>query len=95
MAQSSPKKRTGFIHAWEETERHWGIRPDGFSLHLSESDYKQFVKEYWDSMPDSAPEIYYRPAFGAELQEVVLPERIYQRLQEVTGLRDHELSAGE
>ena len=33
---------------WEESERGWGVRPDGCSLHLTEADRKQFIKEYWD-----------------------------------------------
>ena len=48
--------------SWEESERGWGTRPDGFSLHLTESDYRSFVKVYWAGMPDSVPHEYSRPA---------------------------------
>ena len=37
---------------WEESERGWGIRPDGYSLHLNNEDRKQFIKEYWALLPD-------------------------------------------
>jgi hypothetical protein len=40
---------------WEESERGWGIRPDGYSLHLTKEDSEAFVKEYWDTMPDRGP----------------------------------------
>lgn len=46
---------------WEESEKNWGVRPDGFSLHLSFAALKRFVHAYWDAMPDDAPEAYSRP----------------------------------
>ena len=47
---------------WEESERGWGVRPDGYSLHLTESDRQTFVKAYWDRMPDNVPDEYLRPS---------------------------------
>ncbi|MEY2665200.1 MAG: hypothetical protein RLZZ480_305 [Candidatus Parcubacteria bacterium] len=47
---------------WLESERGWGIRPDGYSLHLTESNRQQFVREYWDRMPDEVPDEYSRPS---------------------------------
>lgn len=49
------------VQKWEETERGWGQRPDGFSLHLTEEDRQAFIKEYWERMPDSVPDEYSRP----------------------------------
>ncbi|HTE58645.1 MAG TPA: hypothetical protein VK694_07965 [Verrucomicrobiae bacterium] len=46
---------------WEETERGWGERPDGFSLHLSLDGLRRYIKAYWDRMPDQAPSEYSRP----------------------------------
>lgn len=46
---------------WEETERGWGERPDGFSLHLSIEGLTSYVKTYWDGMPNTPPEEYSRP----------------------------------
>ncbi len=47
---------------WEESEEGWGTRPDGYSLHLTDADMIQFIKEYWAKMPDEAPKEYSRPA---------------------------------
>ncbi|MFA6461851.1 MAG: hypothetical protein WCV90_06305 [Candidatus Woesearchaeota archaeon] len=47
---------------WDESERGWGIRPDGYSLHLSVEDRQQFIKDYWGTMPDSVPDEYSRPS---------------------------------
>lgn len=49
------------VQKWEESERGWGTRPDGYSLHLADADRKAFIKEYWDRMPDAAPDEYSRP----------------------------------
>lgn len=46
---------------WEELERGWGVRPDGFSLHLSFESLKRYIQDYWDGMPDSPPDEYSRP----------------------------------
>jgi hypothetical protein len=43
---------------WLERERGWGQRPDGYSLHLSETDRKTYCKDYWDKMPDEVPDEY-------------------------------------
>jgi hypothetical protein len=54
------------VTEWLETERGWGQRPDGYSLHLTLRDMKKYIQEYWDSMPDrgpggEAPDEYSRP----------------------------------
>lgn len=46
---------------WEEIERGWGSRPDGFSLHLSFDSLKRYIQAYWDNMPDIAPDEYSQP----------------------------------
>lgn len=40
---------------WTESERGWGQRPDGVSLHRSKEAAEQFIKEYWDRMPPRGP----------------------------------------
>ncbi len=47
---------------WEESERGWGVRPDGISLHATPKNCQTFIKEYWDSMPDEIPDEYSRPS---------------------------------
>lgn len=38
-----------FIQHWEESERGWGIRPDGYSLHLTRQDAVDYVKKAMDN----------------------------------------------
>jgi len=51
---------------WLESERGWGFRPDGYSLHLTEEDRKSYIKAYWDRMPDQVPDEYSRPSGDPE-----------------------------
>ena len=46
------------VQKWEERELGWGSRPDGYSLHLTESDRKAYLREYWKRMPDETPDAY-------------------------------------
>lgn len=53
---------------WLESERGWGSRPDGYSLHrirtdllMRNADVESFVRDYWESMPDETPDEYSRP----------------------------------
>jgi len=36
-----------YFQRWEESERGWGIRPDGCSLHLSEDLHKKYLNEIY------------------------------------------------
>lgn len=72
--------------SWEESERGWGTRPDGCSLHLNEQDYRVFLKEYWDRQPDEVPDEYSRPA-GRPVNAYA-SQGLYQQIMESrNGLR--------
>lgn len=62
MDKQGGKQFRVLCQKWEESERGWGVRPDGYSLHASEEDLKQYTKEYWARMPDEAPDEYSRPS---------------------------------
>ena len=66
---------TVVVQMWEESERSWGVRPDGYSLHLSEFDRLEYIKRYWDSLPAVPPEEYWRPCGTPYLAQV--DEAIY------------------
>ena len=46
---------------WVESEAGWGIRPDGYSLHLTCKDCVNYIEEYWQSLPKEVPREYSRP----------------------------------
>lgn len=75
-----------FCQKWEEVERGWGERPDGFSLHISLEGLKRYVQAYWDGMPDQAPEEYERPC--GTPYEVSITDELSRQIQEAgNGLR--------
>lgn len=47
---------------WIWRERGWGSEDDGYSLHIYQSDVTQYIKEYWDKMPDAVPDEYSCPS---------------------------------
>ena len=70
---------------WIESERGWGMRPDGVSLHLDEEDKKIFINNYWERMPSDVPDEYSRPESGTV---VAVNAQVFSRLKGVdTGLR--------
>lgn len=63
---------TVYRQDWLESERGWGVRPDGYSLHATRADLASFVREYWKGMPDEVPDEYSRPdgeSFTVEVDE--------------------------
>lgn len=64
---------------WEESERGWGVRPDGASLHQNASDLERFVKKYWNGMPDAVPDEYSRPS--GDYYILLVPESVYNEVK--------------
>jgi hypothetical protein len=64
---------------WLESERGWGQRPDGYSIHLTLGDCRRFIEEYWRTMPSGIPDEYSAPAGSP--QERYVDESIYLKLQ--------------
>lgn len=46
---------------WLESERGWGTRPDGYSLHINKVHRDQFIEEYNETLPKEVPDEYSRP----------------------------------
>lgn len=79
------KMREVFVQMWEESERGWGSRPDGFSLHLNQEDLEKYVKAYWDRMPAVAPDEYSRP--DGKPFKALVSEECYQQLVEASPMK--------
>lgn len=58
-----------YIQYWEESERGWGTRPDGYSLHVTHQDALDYVKKAMKKQEDyftscgvnGVPDEYSRP----------------------------------
>jgi len=62
------------VQLWNEFERGWGVRPDGCSLHKTESDRVKFIEEYWSRQPEEVPDEYSAPGefYLIDLEDDVL-----------------------
>lgn len=77
--ETEPKAQVVY-QTWVESERGWGTRPDGYSIHLSLDDRDRFIQEYWDSLPDEVPDEYSLPYGDAKPYSV--NQKTFMRLQE-------------
>lgn len=86
-------KNVVFCQQWEESERDWGVRPDGYSLHLTIQDLEEFKSVYWSRMSEYIPDEYSRPC--GQHYECFIDDNIYRDLIESKskhGLRFFERS---
>lgn len=54
-----------YCQQWEESEQGWGVRPDGYSLHLTVEAVSAYVEEYWKRQLKREPNVpleYSRPS---------------------------------
>lgn len=68
-----------WVQQWTESERGWGQRPDGFTVHRTRADLLQYIADYWARMPDEAPDEYSRPdgkPFEYEIDTTALQQRM-------------------
>jgi hypothetical protein len=67
-------KYTVVVQEWEESERGFGTRPDGASLHLTEADRAAYCKEYWERekkrQGGQVPDEYTRESGSPKIVEV-------------------------
>lgn len=78
------------VQKWEESERGWGCRPDGYSLHLTEEDRKSFIAGYWAMMPKAVPDEYSRPNGTPYIADVEPTDLMMAALQQQQGFRSYE-----
>jgi len=73
---------------WEESERGWGVRPDGWTMHLTRSDRDAYVREYNQTfhVAASVPAEYTR--ISGEPRTVEVDEETYRSLMVHTQLPD-------
>jgi hypothetical protein len=71
---------TVYCQLWEESERGWGQKPDGYSLHLSLEDRSAFIDSYWKDMPDAVQDVYERPRGEPYKASLRTNSKLYQML---------------
>jgi len=84
---SSTLDQAPMLHAimvsWTESERGWGYRPDGVSLHISSADAKEYIAKYWSRMPKEVPDEYTRN--DDDGKSIGVTPELYHRIRESKG----------
>lgn len=80
------------LQRWEESDRNWGTRPDGCSLHLSTDGRDVYIKEIYKDRIGEAPDCYER-IIGSPLV-VFIDDELCSKLEQKISLRlqEHELN---
>lgn len=81
-----------YLQHWEESERGWGIRPDGCSLHLTLEDRKKYIETIYEGRDISNIPHEYERICGEPI-EVDIKDELYDTIQNGTlRLLRHEMN---
>lgn len=73
------------LQLWEESERGFGTRPDGCSIHADSENRNKYIKSIYESRHDEVPDIYER-IIGSEL-EAFIDDDLFKKLNEEKSIR--------
>ena len=59
------------LQFWEESERGWGVRPDGASLHINVESYRKYLSDIYDSRDTQDVPNEYDRVVGSVIETVV------------------------
>ena len=68
---------------WVESERGWGQKPDGYSLHLDQNALDSYLKADAASKNGPVPEVYERPE--GRPYNVIASDAVYKQLKKAKG----------
>ena len=73
------------LQLWEESERGWGVRPDGCSLHIDLVERDKYVKSIYDERGDEVPYEYDRIVGG--VISVFIDDDLFKSIKEKKSIR--------
>lgn len=73
------KRFPAVCQKWDEIERDWGTRPDGYSLHLSFADLTIFTLDYQNGLEEEDPDEYSLP--DGEPYYCLIDEKIFSEVR--------------
>ena len=83
-----------YLKNWEESERGWGVRPDGCSLHIDLNNHKSYLNSIYQSRDiNNIPHEYDR--IVGDVKEVLVSDVIFNEVLKSNGvlrLMQHSLS---
>jgi hypothetical protein len=84
--------RKVYLQYWEESERGWGVRPDGCSLHLTLDEHKKYIKSIYDGREEDTevPDEYER--IVGEPIEVMIDPTLFSIVEGTLRLFQYEMN---
>jgi len=76
---------TAVYVSWTESERGWGMRPDGCSIHLSMDEWRRYLKEWTAKQPKEVPAEYTAPSTPHPID--ISDKKLITKLKEKKSLR--------
>jgi len=73
------------LQLWEESEKGFGTRPDGCSIHIDLNNRNNYIKSIYDSRGDVVPETYDK-IIGSEL-EAFIDDELFKKLNVEKSIR--------
>lgn len=81
--------KTVLVQNWEESERGWGVRPDGFTVHVSRVQRDKYVKWYNETYNNlsEAPDEYTR--VSGDPIEVEVSDALFEKIRQAAEKTGH------
>lgn len=82
-----------YLQRWEESERGWGVRPDGASLHINQKYHKNYIDSIYECRDSkNIPDEYERTS--GPIVEAYIEDDLYERLVSKKTIRiaEHQLN---
>ena len=74
------------LQFWEESEKGWGIRPDGCTIHLNEKFRDSYISKIYSNRSNkSTPKEYDRPV-GNSI-ECFISDSLYEKVDQIGTIR--------
>ena len=80
-----------YLQYWEESERGWGIRPDGCSLHIDLAHHKLYISKIYEDRDINDVPYEYDRVVGDPIQ-VIVSDDIFNQVKNNGNLRLSQVS---
>jgi hypothetical protein len=82
-----------YLQYWEESERGWGVRPDGCSLHLTKEDHKKYIDSIYKERETHTEVPYEYDRIVGEPIEILIKDDLYDSIDTGTlRLMEHQMN---
>ena len=81
-----------YLQYWEESERGWGVRPDGCSLHLTMEEQKKYIESIQESRMNDKEVPYEYDRVVGDPFEVMIKDDLYDEVKNSLRLYQHQMN---